>query len=939
MQFYGVIKTAYRLNMLSDWVFVPVSSRQRCPQANGLESVAPLVRSVEETPDPIPTTIKGTVPAWINGSFLRNGPGKFEFGKDRYTHWFDGMAMMHRFHICDGNVTYSSRFLQSDSYVCNSEKNRIVVSEFGTLAMPDPCKNIFARFFSRFQIPKATDNASVHFVKYKGDYYVSTETNYMRRVDPQSLETKEKVDWSQYIAVNSATAHPHYDREGATYNMGNSYGKSGFFYNIIRVPPPEDNVASEDSADLTGAKVICSIRAAEPRKPSYYHSFVMSENYIVFIEQPIKLDLLKFMLYRIQGKSFHKVMTWEPQYNTIFHLVDRHTGKESEVRYFTAPMFTLHQINAFEDNGFLVMDMCCGDDGEVIGDFTLENLRRGPGEDMDKFYNSLCRNFPRRYVLPLNVDEKTPLDQNLVTLHNYKASAKKTKPGEVYMTHEELHDDELLQYGGLEFPQINYERYNGRPYRYFYSCGFGHVFSDSLLKMDVHTKELKLNEDIDFLQSRRVELTPRAVEIHRLFGTPNSSVSPRSSNMKSVTVWMCVYVSLLLLDDEASSWEGPSALSVSLSTSAPASPGTGSQPEWVDCIQASDMCNQNPYCSSRYRVMRQCLVGKEKEAMLDNNRECQAALEVLLVSPLYDCRCKRGMKKELQCLQNYWTIHMGLTEGGDMDDSSPYEPVAPNRHPDAFRLASISSAFVNQSMRPLVHLSVHSVQSIPLSPLNVEYNSQQGMLTVASKGFHCPDAERNCNHCLDAAKACNLNNSCKKQRSTYIATCSKEDPNKGETCSKKRCHKALRMFLDRVPTEFSHRLLFCPCQTEGCAERRRQTIVPDCSYKEKEKPNCLELRRVCRQDSLCRSRLADYLANCWMTPHTVSTCPNQDNHQACLASYARLIGNAIQAFGYGIDNMQNKSMSVPGPSAMTKTGWDWSTGTSEPPFVAIPKVK
>lgn len=38
-----------------------------------------------------------------------------------------------------------------------------------------------------------TDNASVNFVKYNGDYYVSTETNYMRRIDPQSLETKEKV--------------------------------------------------------------------------------------------------------------------------------------------------------------------------------------------------------------------------------------------------------------------------------------------------------------------------------------------------------------------------------------------------------------------------------------------------------------------------------------------------------------------------------------------------------------------------------------------------------------------------------------------------------------------------------------------------------------------------------------------------------------------------
>ncbi|KAM3868222.1 beta-carotene 15, 15-dioxygenase 2, like [Diretmus argenteus] len=468
-----------------------VSSRARCPQANGLEGLAPLVRSVEETPDPIPTRIKGTIPSWINGSFLRNGPGKFEFGEDRYTHWFDGMAMMHRFYISEGNVTYSSRFLRSDSYTSNAKSNRIVVSEFGTMAMPDPCKNFFARFFSRFQIPKATDNASVNFVKYKGDYYVSTETNYMRRVHPQTLETKEKVDWSQYIAVNAATAHPHYDREGATYNMGNSYGKSGFFYNIIRVPPPDEKGEKEDTADLSGAEVICSIRASEPRKPSYYHSFVMSENYIVFIEQPIKLNLLKFMLYRIQGKSFHKVMSWEPQYKTIFHLVNRHTGEESKVRYHGEPMFTLHQINAFEDNGFLVMDMCCGDDGDVIGDFTLENLRKDAGE-LDEFYNALCRNLPRRYVLPLTVGEDTPLDQNLVTLHYCTATARLTRPREVYLTHEELHNDELLQYGGLEFPQINYAQYNGRPYRYFYSCGFGHVFSDSLLKMDVHTKELKV---------------------------------------------------------------------------------------------------------------------------------------------------------------------------------------------------------------------------------------------------------------------------------------------------------------------------------------------------------------------------------------------------------------------------------------------------------------
>lgn len=48
-------------------------------------------------------------------------------------------------------------------------------------------------FWHLYVRTEATDNANVNFVKYKEDYYVSTETNYMRRVDPQTLETKEKV--------------------------------------------------------------------------------------------------------------------------------------------------------------------------------------------------------------------------------------------------------------------------------------------------------------------------------------------------------------------------------------------------------------------------------------------------------------------------------------------------------------------------------------------------------------------------------------------------------------------------------------------------------------------------------------------------------------------------------------------------------------------------
>lgn len=60
-------------------------------------------------------------------------------------------------------------------------------------------------------------------------------------------------------------------------------------------------------------------------------------------------------------------------------------------------------------------------------------------------------------------------------------------------THEDLHGDDLHCYGGLEFPQINYGTHNTRPYRYFYGCGFRHLVGDSLLKVDLKDKSLKVS--------------------------------------------------------------------------------------------------------------------------------------------------------------------------------------------------------------------------------------------------------------------------------------------------------------------------------------------------------------------------------------------------------------------------------------------------------------
>ncbi|XP_047207767.1 GDNF family receptor alpha-1a isoform X2 [Girardinichthys multiradiatus] len=271
----------------------------------------------------------------------------------------------------------------------------------------------------------------------------------------------------------------------------------------------------------------------------------------------------------------------------------------------------------------------------------------------------------------------------------------------------------------------------------------------------------------------------------------------------------------------------------------------------LDCVRASDQCLREQACSTKYRTMRQCVAGGKESnfslvAGVEARDECRSAMEALKQSPLYNCRCKRGMKKEKNCLRIYWGFYQSL-QGNDFLEESPYEPVN-KRLSDIFRLAPIL-----------------------------------GEPAVARE-----------NNCLTAAKACNLNDTCKKYRSAYISPCTSR-VSTAEICNKRKCHKALRQFFDKVPPKHSYGMLFCSCPVSdqtACSERRRQTIVPVCSYEEKQMPNCLELQATCKTNYICRSRLADFFVNCMSEPRSLSGCL-KENYADCLLSYSGLIGTVM----------------------------------------------
>lgn len=196
-------------------------------------------RNRKEQLEPVRAKVTGKIPAWLQGTLLRNGPGMHTVGESRYNHWFDGLALLHSFTIRDGEIYYRSKYLRSDTYNANIEANRIVVSEFGTMAYPDPCKNIFSKAFTYLShtIPDFTDNCLINIMKCGEDFYATSETNYIRKINPQTLETLEKVDYRKYVAVNLATSHPHYDEAGNVLNMGTSIVEKGKTkYVIFKIP-------------------------------------------------------------------------------------------------------------------------------------------------------------------------------------------------------------------------------------------------------------------------------------------------------------------------------------------------------------------------------------------------------------------------------------------------------------------------------------------------------------------------------------------------------------------------------------------------------------------------------------------------------------------------------------------------------------------------------
>ena len=84
---------------------------------------------------------------------------------------------------------------------------------------------------------------------------------------------------------------------------------------IYKLPKQISNIFKNyTESALTGGKIIAEIPCSSWRKPCYYHSFGMSKNWIVFIESPLRIDVLKIMAGAALSKPFIDAMVWDTNF-------------------------------------------------------------------------------------------------------------------------------------------------------------------------------------------------------------------------------------------------------------------------------------------------------------------------------------------------------------------------------------------------------------------------------------------------------------------------------------------------------------------------------------------------------------------------------------------------------------------------------------------------
>jgi len=372
--------------------------------------------------------MNNTVPNWVKGQFIRNGPARLDFGGEKfYTMYMDGWGKLHSFKLHQGKALSSGKMTETALYKMNAAAKEILPTI--TLAPVGPEDWTAWEEVQGFK--NGFDNTNTHVWRY-GSSKNKADAQYVAITD-YPTQTQFDVDTLDVTNVHvpahswGSCAHP--VLEPGTDNSINYQVKTDWMFRpnqmeLIRYPK------------LGEPQVITRWK---PKKMAYIHSFSLTQNYAVLFFYPLSTNFAKMF----KGGHPLSSLTWDGSQPTDIYVINLKTGA-IHIESSTLPFFSAHHINAYEDGDDIIVDLCEGDHN-AMSDYMLLTKMRTAKQGIGKATSRL-----RRFT----IDTKT----GMTAMTSPQAPKRKSSPTSAPIP------PWIVTF---DFPTIN-EKFRGRRYCYAY---------------------------------------------------------------------------------------------------------------------------------------------------------------------------------------------------------------------------------------------------------------------------------------------------------------------------------------------------------------------------------------------------------------------------------------------------------------------------------------
>lgn len=282
--------------------------------------------------------IEGEIPADLNGTFFRNGPGLLDINGQAIAHPFDGDGMVCGISFKNGRAHFRNRFVKTEGYVAEKAAGKILYrGVFGTQKPGGWLANIFDL--------KSKNIANTGILYWGGRLLALWEGAEPHQLNPKTLETIKLDDLDGILEPGQAfSAHPRIEK--------GKDGKGDILVNFS-VKPGLSSTITIFEFNSQG-KLLKRYSHSIPGF-AFLHDMVITPNYCIFFQNPVTLNPLPFLF---GLRSAGQCLKFSPNQPTRVILIPRDGSKEMKI-LDTEPCFVFHHANAWEDDGEIYVDSIC----------------------------------------------------------------------------------------------------------------------------------------------------------------------------------------------------------------------------------------------------------------------------------------------------------------------------------------------------------------------------------------------------------------------------------------------------------------------------------------------------------------------------------------------------------------------------------------------------